>query len=177
VPVSISQERIQYIGPDGKLITESLKDYSKKNILATYASLDDFLNEWYHVDRKLAIVSALEEKGVFFEDLQKEVGQDYDPFDMVCHLAYDRPPLTRKQRVEKAQKGDYFEKYGPQAKEVLSMLLEKYADEGIGAIEDMNVLKISPLSRLGSPIEIVSIFGGKDKYQAALRELETVLYK
>ncbi|MDD2891476.1 MAG: DEAD/DEAH box helicase family protein [Candidatus Gracilibacteria bacterium] len=177
VPVSVSQERIQYIGPDGKLITESLKDYSKKNILSSYASLDDFLNEWNHVDRKLAVVSALEEKGVFFEDLQKEVGQDYDPFDMICHLAYDRPPMTRKQRAEKAKKGDYFEQYGEQAREILNMLLEKYADEGIDAIEDMNVLKISPLSRLGSPIEIVSIFGGKEKYQAAVRALETALYQ
>lgn len=175
--MSVSQERIQYIGPDGKLITESLKDYSKKNILSSYASLDEFLNEWNHVDRKLAVVSALEDKGVFFEDLRKEVGQDYDPFDMVCHLAYDRPPLTRKQRADKAKKGDVFEKYGPQAREVLGLLLEKYSDEGIEAIEDMNVLKISPLSRLGSPIEIVSIFGGKEKYQAALRELETALYQ
>ncbi len=128
MPVSVSQERVQYIGPDGKLITESLKDYSKKNILSAYASLDDFLNEWNHVEQKLAVVSALEEKGVFFEDMQKEVGQDYDPFDMVCHLAYDRPPLTRKQRADKAKKSDYFSKYGEQAKEVLNMLLETYAD-------------------------------------------------
>lgn len=146
--MSVSQERVQYIGPDGRLITESLKDYSKKSILSSYASIDEFLNEWNHVDQKLAVVSALEEKGVFFEDLQKEVGQGFDPFDMVCHLAFDRPPLTRKQRAERAKKGDAFEKYGPKAREVLDLLLEKYSDEGIEAIEDMNVLKISPLSRL-----------------------------
>lgn len=176
VPVWVVAERVQYYGKDGKLITESLKDYSKKTVRSKFVSLDQFLTHWNEADRKQAIINELEEAGVLLEPLADEVGKDFDPFDLICHVAYDQPPLTRRERADKVRKKDYFAKYGEQARAVLDALLEKYADEGIGPIEDINVLKVQPLNQLGTPIEIIRLFGGREQYVSALRELESVLY-
>jgi len=177
VQFSVLSERVQYYGNDGKLITESLKDYSRKTICADYATLDEFLTRWSEAKQKLAVVDALERRGVLMEALAAEVGKDLDPFDLVCHVAYDRPPLTRKERAEQVKKRDYFTKFEGIAREVLASLLDKYADSGLTVLEDLQVLKNDPLTSYGTPVEIVTLFGGKDKFIAALRGLEGELYK
>jgi type I restriction enzyme R subunit len=177
VPVTVIAERVQYYGNDGKLVSESLKDYVRKAVRKEFASLDRFLKVWTKADRKQAIVTELREHGVFFEELAEEVGKDFSAFDLVCHVAFDQPALTRKERANNVRKRNYFTKYGPAVRDALEALLQKYADEGVDDIETMNVLKLNPLSRLGTPVEIVETFGGKDKYQQAIRELEDELYK
>ncbi len=174
--VMVVAERVQYYGPDGKLITESLRDYTKKQVRSAYASLADFLQRWTSAEKKRALVDELTEQGVFFEALADDVGKDLDPFDLVCHVAFDQPPLTRRERADNVKKRNYFTKYGEQARRVLEALLEKYANQGIFAIENMDVLKVDPLDEIGTPIEIIKFFGGKDQYLAALRELEAMLY-
>ncbi|MBD1398811.1 DEAD/DEAH box helicase family protein [Pontibacter sp. JH31] len=177
VTVKVINERVQYYGADGKLITESLKDYSRSKILSEYTSLDDFLMKWKASDRKEAIVNELAEKGVLFEELQQEIGKEMDAFDLVAHIAFDRPPLTRKERAEQVNKRNYFEKYGAGAREVLQTLLDKYADEGISSLENNSVLTVKPLNQFGTPIEIVKRFGKKADFEKAINELEQELYK
>ena len=176
VPVMVVAERVQYYGKDGKLITESLKDYTKKSLLTEYSSLDSFLTAWSQADKKTAILSELEEHGVFLEALAEEVGKDLDPFDLICHVAWGQPPLTRRERADNVRKRDVFTKYGEKALSVINALLDKYADEGIVHIEDLGILNVQPLSDLGTPIEIINAFGGRDKYLEALNELEMQLY-
>jgi len=177
VEVRVATERVQYLDESGKLITESLTDYSRKTVRKSYASLDDFLSVWNDADKKQAILEELALKGVFLEELAEQVGRDYDPFDLICHVAYDQPPLTRRERAERVRKRDVFGKYGAKARAVLDALLQKYADSGIRSVESLEILKVDPLSTFGTPMEIVSIFGGKPAYLAALRELETALYQ
>ena len=177
VQVKIVNERVQYLGADGKIITESLKDYTKKNITEHYQTIDDFLNRWNQSDKKKAIVDELEEQGVFFEALKEEVGKDFDPFDLICHIAFESKPLTRKERADNVKKRNYFTKYGEKAQAVINSLLDKYTDDGLLTIESTEVLKLDPLNKLGTPIELVKAFGGKPQYTAALKELENELYK
>lgn len=177
VDVSILNERIQFLDSDGKLITESLKDYTKRNILKKFRSLDEFLNKWNAAEKKKAIIEELEAQGIILENLKEEVKKDLDLFDLICHVAWDMPALTRRERAEKVKKRNYFTKYGPQARRVIEALLDKYATEGIENIEDMAVLKIDPFTKIGTPAEIVKIFGGKDGYLKMIKELETLLYK
>jgi type I restriction enzyme R subunit len=176
VPVYVVAERVQYYGKDGKLITESLKDYTKNAVCKEYQSLNDFLRRWKAAEKKQAVITELEEQGVLLEALAEEVGKDFDPFDLVCHVAFGQPPLTRRERAENVRKRDYFTKYGEQARAVLDALLDKYADEGVQSIEDMKVLRVQPLDSFGTPVEIVKRFGGREKYERALRELEAELY-
>jgi type I restriction enzyme R subunit len=176
VMVQVVSERVQYYGNDGKLITESLKDYTRKAVLGEFTSLDAFLQRWTTADQKQAVLTELEQRGVFFEELAEQVGNDLDPFDLVCHVAFDQPPLTRRERADNVKKRNYFAKYGEQARAVLEALLDKYADEGIGTIETFNVLNVQPLTKFGTPVEIVRLFGGKDQYEIALRDLESALY-
>jgi type I restriction enzyme R subunit len=177
VPVYVVNERIQYYGNDGKLITESLKDFTRIQINKRFTSLDNFLQTWNDADKKAAIIAELEEQGIFFDELAKETGKDVDPFDLICHIAFGQKPLTRRERADNVKKRDYFGKYGGTARKVLEVLLDKYADEGIGNIEQMEVLRVAPLDQFGSPVEIIQVFGGKPQYQAALRELERSLYQ
>ncbi|MCP4681590.1 MAG: restriction endonuclease, partial [Desulfobacterales bacterium] len=177
VEVTVIAERVQYYGKDGKLITESIRDYTKKTVKKNYSSLDAFLNRWKKADQKQAIIDELEEAGVLFDPLANEVGKDFGPFDLICHVVYGRPPLSRKERAENVKKQDYFTKYGDKARQVLNALLDKFADEGIENIEDMNVLRLQPINEHGTPVEIVKSFGGKDKYLRAIRELEEEIYK
>ncbi len=175
VHVSVASQRVQYYDSDGKLITESLKDYSKKNILQEYREMSDFLTKWGSF-KKSAVIKELEEQGVLFSELEKEIGKDLDPFDLVCHIAYDQKPLTRKERANNVKKRNYFGKYGDKARKVIDVLLDKYASSGIENIEDLNVLKVKPLSDMGSQLEIVNIFGGKSGYLKVIAELEKQLY-
>lgn len=176
VKVSVVAERTQYYGTNGKLITESLKDYTRKTVRQKFKTLDAFLNRWSEVEQKQAIIQELQEQGVLLEALAEEVGKDFDPFDLICHVAFDQPPLSRRDRALAVRKRNYFSKYSEQARAVLNALLDKYADEGIENIESLNVLKVKPISELGTPLEIIKLFGSKQKYLDALRELETQLY-
>ncbi len=176
VTVHVISERVQYYDKDGKLVTESLKDYSRKAIKKNFSSLDDFLTRWNSADKKQAIVMELEAQGLVLEALSDEVGKDLDPFDLVCHVAFDKPPLTRKERAENVRKKDYFTKYGQQAQTVLHALLKKYEDGGIEDIENPQVLKLSPFDKMGRPMEIINIFGGRKEYEAAIKDLEKALY-
>ena len=177
VDVSVLHERIQYIDAQGKLITENLKDYTRKCVCKQYASLHDFLTKWEHAERKQAIIQELEEQGMILENFQEDVHLDMDIFDLICHAAFDQPPLTRRERARNVKKRNYFSKYGTQARNVLESLLEKYADEGIGNIESMQVLKVQPLDQFGSALEIVKLFGGKEQYLQAVHELEQEIYR
>jgi type I restriction enzyme R subunit len=177
VDVSILNERVQFLDGDGALITESLRDYTKRNILKTYRSLDDFLTRWNSAKKKKIIIEELEAQGVILENLKEEVKKDLDLFDLICHVAWDMPALTRRERAEKVKKQNYFIKYGGQARNVIEALLDKYAAEGVENIEDLAVLKIDPFTQMGTPAEIVKIFGGKNGYLKMIKELETQLYK
>lgn len=176
IKVEVINETVQYYDEKGKLTTESLRSYTKNNLIKKYKTLGEFLNEWKDAERKSAIISELEEQGVFFNELKKEVGKDLDPFDMVLHIAFDKPPLTRKERANNVIKRNYFEKYGNEAKQVLEALLEKYSDEGINALEDMEVLRVQPINQFGSPLEIVNYFGGKEQYIQAVQQMEKYIY-
>jgi type I restriction enzyme R subunit len=178
VPARIISERIEYIGPDGQLITESYKDFSRKQIQSEFASLDDFLTRWNSARKKQALIEELEEHGIVLENLAAYVGKGYGDFDLICHIAWGQPPLTRKERADKVKKRNYFTKYGEQSRAVLAALLDKYADEGIGTLESARVLRLDPFKSMGTPVEIINnIFGGKDKFDRAIEELEQELYK
>lgn len=178
VDVSVLIAREMYFDYKGKPITKSLKDYTRDIIKGQFSSIDDFLNKWNNTDRKEAIIKELQEQGVMVEALYEAVDKQVDLFDLICHVAYDQPPLTRKERANNVKKRNYFTKYGEQARKVLESLLDKYADEGIENMESMEVLQVKPLSDFGSAIEIVNgIFGSRDKYMEAVKELENELYK
>ncbi len=177
VDVSILNERIQYTDSDGKLITGSSKDYTKQTIQKEYRTLDDFLSKWNRSDKKKAIIDELEKHGVVTENLMEEVKKDLDIFDLICHIAWDKPALTRKERAENVKKRNYFTKYGDAARKVIEALLDKYADEGIENIEDLAVLKVEPFKNMGTPTEIIKIFGGKDAYLKVIKELEQEIYR
>jgi type I restriction enzyme R subunit len=174
VTVHVIGERVQYYGSEGKLITESLKDYTRKAVRKDYSSLDAFLRTWSSAERKAVILNELVQHGVMLEPLAEEVGKGFDAFDLICHVAFDQPPLTRRERADQVKKRNYFTKYGEQARQVLETLLDKYADTGIENIEDIKVLTLDPFKSMGSASELVSAFGGKSAYMAALHELEAI---
>lgn len=177
VAVKILAKRVEYLGEDGKLVTESYRDYSRKHIREEYASLDVFIRKWNEAKKKEAIIQELEEYGIELSKLAEEVGKDYGDFDLICHIAYDMPPLTRKERANNVKKRNYFTRYGDQARAVLESLLDKYADEGITSIESPKVLKLNPFDKMGTPVEIINgVFGGKANYETALNELEQALF-
>jgi len=176
VETYVIAERVQYYGLDGKLITESLKDYTRKTVRKNYQSLDQFLSRWTKAERKTTILNELKEHGVLLEPLAEAVSKDFDAFDLICHVAFDQPPLTRRERAEQVKKRNYFTKYGAQARKVLESLLEKYADTGIENIEDIKILTLDPFKNMGTPNELVSAFGGKKAYTDAVHELENNLY-
>jgi type I restriction enzyme, R subunit len=176
VEVRVLNEQVQIFDSKGKLITESLKDYTRKNVDKEFSSLDNFLHKWKKSKRKSVLIKEMVEHGILLHELKEDVGKDLDEFDLICHVAFDQKPLTRKERANNVRKKDYFNKYGEKAREVISALLDKYADEGIENIESMKILKVNPFRKFGTPIEIVSFFGGKNKYLEALDELEDQIY-
>lgn len=178
VSVNKIAQRVQYYDADGKLVQESFKDYTKKRVNQSFTSLDDFARKWQQADKKQAIIQELEEQGVIWQALEDEVGKDMDPFDLICHVVFDQPPLTRAERANNVKKRNYFTKYGDVAQQVLNNLLDKYADAGIDEIETMQVLKVQPFNQIGSMSEIVKKgFGGKKEYLRAVAELEEALYE
>lgn len=177
VAVGVIAQRVQYYDADGKLVTESFKDYTRKTLLKEYASLDDFTRKWQGAERKEAIIKELEQQGIIWEVLAEEVGKDLDPFDMLCHVVYGQPPLTRKERAENVRKRNYFTKYSDAAQAVLNTLLDKYADAGVQEIESIQVLKLKPFDSMGTLPEIIkSGFGDRNGYNQAISELESEIY-
>lgn len=178
--VKVLAERVQFLGPDGKLITESLTDYTKGCVKKQYATLNDFLRRWSASDRKQAIIDELAEQGVFWEDLQqaveKKLGTELDAFDLITHIVYDQPPLSRQERASNVRKRNYFTQYEGTARQVLEALLDKYADTGIEHIEDIKILQLPPFNQFGTGPELIRAFGGKDGYISALQALEHQLY-
>lgn len=177
VDVSILISRELYFDQNGKPITTSLKDHTKEIIKGQFATLNDFLNKWNSTVQKTTIIEELQQQGVLVEALYDAVNKEVDLFDLICHVAYDQPPMTRKERANNVKKRNYFTKYGDQTRKVLENLLDKYSDEGIDDIESIEVLKVKPFTDLGSPMEIVTSFGSKKEYLKAVHELEIELYK
>ena len=177
IDVSVLISREMYFDNNGKPITTSLKDHTKEIIKGQFASLDDFLQKWNNAEKKEVIIKELQEEGVMIEALQEAVDRDVDLFDLICHVAFDQPPLTRKERANNVKKRNYFTKYSEQARKVLETLLDKYTDEGVTNLESLEVLKVKPLADYGSPMEIINKFGNKENYLKAIKELEEELYK
>jgi type I restriction enzyme R subunit len=174
--VSVVAERIAYLDADGKLVTESLRDYSKKTLCKHFASLDAFLQRWNSEARKQAVMEELAGEGLLLEPLAEVVGKDFDPFDLICHVAFDQPPLTRRQRADNVRKRDVFTQYGAQARAVLEALLQKYQDEGVTELDDPRLLRVAPFDTMGTPIELLKPFGGRAGFEQAVHALQTALY-
>ena len=177
VGARILAERVEYLDENGKLVTESLRDFTKTALKKRFASLDEFLKRWKSAERKLAIIEELEAEGLALDAVADELGKNLDPFDLICHVAFDRQPLTRRERAENVKKRDVFTKYGPQARAVLDMLLEKYRDEGVLYLDDANVLKVTPFTAMGSVVQLIKAFGGKEGFEKAVHEMQDALYQ
>ncbi len=169
-------ERVEYLDASGKLVTESLRDFTKAALLRHFASLDDFLRRWKGEQHKQAIIKELAGEGLPLDLIARELGVDLDPFDLVCHIAFDRKPLTRRERAENVKKRDVFSRYEGKARAVLDVLLAKYADEGFLILDDTNILRIPPVNSLGTPVELIRAFGGKDGFEQAVRDFQFELY-
>ncbi|MDE0146405.1 MAG: DEAD/DEAH box helicase family protein [Nitrospira sp.] len=177
IEATVIGERVEYLDEYGKLVTESLRDFTKRALKKRFASLDDFLRRWGAAERKQAIVEELKDEGLRLDIITEELGKDLDPFDLICHVAFDAKPLTRRERAKNIRKRDVFNKYGEQARAVLDALLVKYADEGVFDLDDVSVLRIPPLTGLGTPVQLINAFGGKAKFVAAVHDLQTALYQ
>ena len=177
VSASIVAERVEYLDQYGRLVTESLRDFTRKALKRRFASLGDFLRRWKATERKQAILEELAAEGLPLDVINRELGKDLDPFDLICHVAFDAKPLTRRERAAHVKKRDVFAKYGNQARAVLDALLAKYADEGVLNLDDTKVLRIPPLSHLGTPVQLVRAFGGKAGFVRAVHDLQAALYQ
>lgn len=177
VPVRIIAERVEYLDENGKLVTESLRDFTKNALKKRFVSLDDFLKRWKSAERKQAIIEELEAEGLPLDPIAEELGKDLDPFDLICHVAFDKKPLTRRERADSVKKRDMFTKYGEQARAVLDALLAKYADEGVLNLDDANVLKIAPFNAMGSVVQLIKAFGDRQGFEKAVHELQIALYQ
>ncbi|RZS53294.1 EcoAI/FtnUII family type I restriction enzme subunit R [Sphaerotilus mobilis] len=180
VTVMVARERVQYLNADGKLVTESLRDYTRINLAKRFDSLDAFLQTWNSAERKAVLIDELEAQGVFLDALADEVAsagmKDLDPFDLLLHVAYDQPPLTRRERARRVKQRNVFTEYGPMARKVIDALLDKYADEGIATIEGPSVFNVQPFTAIGRPAELIKSFGGRPQFLQALSTLERELY-
>lgn len=178
-PVSIVNKVVSVYDVNGKLLRkENIIDYTKTNILGTYASLDNFIRQWTSEQKKEKIQELFRERGINLDALKEEKGmEDVDDFDFICHVAFDQKPLTRKERANNVKKRDFLSKYGGPAREVLEALLDKYMNTGIYEIENIEILKLEPLKKYGSPAKIVKMFGGKAGYIKAIKELSEELYR
>lgn len=176
--VVVINKTVSVYDVDGKLLrVESVTDYTKKNINDTYANLDDFIQHWNAAEKKAEISDLLRESGIDLQSLKEDQNMaDVDDFDFICHIAYGKKPLTRRERAENVKKRDVFHKYGPQAQKVLEALLDKYADDGVSQLENTSTLKLDPFRQMGAPKKIADLFGGKEQYFAAVKELEELIY-
>jgi type I restriction enzyme R subunit len=176
--IQIAEESVSYLGKDGKLVRESLISFTRKNIRGKYATLDDFIKNWSEADKKKAIVDELKECDVLIDAVraQNPALADADIFDIICHVAFDKKPMTRRERADNVKKRDYLSKYEGIARKVLDALLDKYADNGILELETPSILMLSPFTNIGSPSKIMKIFGGKENFNKTIKELEQQLY-
>lgn len=175
--VSVVAERVEYLDEHGKLVTESLRDYSRKAIRRQYVSLDEFLRRWRGAERKESIIQELAEEGLLLQPLQDEVGKHFDAFDLICHIAFDQPPLSRRERAYNVTRRDVFTKYGPQARVVLEALLAKYQDEGVVTdLDNVKVLEIPPFNAMGTPFQLIRQFDSRAGFEQAVHELQDALY-
>ncbi len=177
IEAAIVAERIQYLDQEGKLVTESLRDFARRTLRKRFASLDDFLGRWDTAERRKAVLDEMAAEGLPLTVIAEELGKDLDPFDLVCHIAFDAKPLTRRERAENVKKRDVFTRFGDRARAVLDALLDKYADDGVLNLDDANVLRIPPLDKLGTPLELVGAFGGKPAFEQAIHDLQSALYR
>jgi type I restriction enzyme, R subunit len=177
VGATIVAERVEYLDEQGRLVTETLRDFTKNALKKRFASLDAFLKRWKSAERKQAIVEELENEGLSLDPLAEEVGKDFDPFDLICHVAFDQPALTRRERAENVRKRDIFTKYGPQARAVLEALLQKYQDQGVIDLGDPRILQIPPLDAMGTPVQLIKEFGTRGDFMFAVQELQSALYQ
>ena len=177
VEVSILKDIVKYVDYNGKLVTESFKDYTRKNLKTKYATLDKFLQAWNSAEKKSIIIDEMEKAGIFMEELKANTKKDLDPFDMLCHIAYDKPPLTKKERIANVKKRNYFAKYGAKVQEVINALLDKYAETDIQNLETIEILKLEPVNKIGNPMYILNtIFKGRKNFENIIKELETEIY-
>lgn len=177
VGARILAERIEYLDENGRLVTESLRDFTKAALKKRFASLDDFLKRWKSAERKQAIVEELEAEGLPLDVIADELGKNLDPFDLICHVAFDQNPLTRRERADSVRKRDVFTRYGEQARAVLDALLGKYSDEGVLILDDTNVLRVAPFSSMGTPLQLIRAFGGRTGFEQAVHAMQDALYK
>jgi len=177
VGATIVAERVEYLDEKGRLVTETLRDFTKRALQKRFASLDDFLKRWRAAERKQAIVEELENEGLSLEPLAEEVGKDLDPFDLICYVAFDQPALTRRERADNVRKRDVFTKYGPQARAVLEALLQKYQDQGVIDLGDPRILQIPPLDTMGTPVQLIKEFGTRADFMFAVQELQSAIYQ
>ena len=177
IDVTIVAERVEYLDEYGKLVTESLRDFTKNALKKRFASLNDFLRRWRGAERKQAIIEELEAEGLALDTIAEELGKNLDPFDLICHVAFDAKPLTRRERAENVKKHNVFNKYGDHARAVLNALLAKYADEGVLDPTDATVLRILPFTELGTPVQLIKAFGGRDGFVEAVQDLQAALYQ
>ena len=177
--VHIINKMVSVYDADGKLLRqESIVDYTRENIVGQYASLDGFIRQWSAQQKKEAIRELLKERGIDLEAMKSEQGMaDVDDFDFICHVAFDARPLTRRERANNVKKRDFLSRYSGPAREVLEALLERYMDTGVYEIEKTEILKLDPFKRMGKPARLAALFGGKDGYLRAVRELEEELYR
>jgi type I restriction enzyme R subunit len=177
VGAAVVAERVEYLDESGKLVTESLRDFTKAALKRRFANLDEFLQRWRVAERKQAIIEEIEAGGLPLDAIREELGKDLDPFDLILHVAFDRKPLTRRERAENVKKRDVFAKYGEQARAVLDALLTKYADEGVLNLDDTSVLRIAPFNAMGTPVQLIKAFGDKDGFEKAVHEMQAALYQ
>jgi type I restriction enzyme R subunit len=177
VAATIIAERVEYLDENGKLVTESLRDFTRKALKQRFTSLDSFLRRWKEAERKQAVIDELESEGLPLDPLMEEAGKSLDPFDLICHIAFDRPPLTRRERADNVLKRDIFTKYGPQARAVLDALLTKYRDEGVLNLDDPKVLQIPPFTQMGTPMQLIRHFGARADFDQAVHQLQTAIYE
>ena len=178
--IAITTEIVSILGEDGKTMrTESITDFTRKQIRKRYATLNDFVKYWTEAERKKAIVDELKDYSVLVDAVREKnpALANADIFDVICHVAFDQPPVSRRERANNVKKRNYFAKYEGKAREVLEALLDKYADYGILNLEDSDILDTAPFNKIGKPQKIVKLFGGLDKFEQALKELENEIYK
>lgn len=176
--VEVINKVVSVYDANGKLLrTESITDYTRKNINETYVNFDDFISHWNAAEKKAEITDLLRDNGINLHVLKQEKNMDdVDDFDFICHIAYGKKPLTRRERAENVKKRDVFNKYGAEARKVLEALLDKYANDGISQLENRMVLKLDPFRQMGSPANIAKLFGGNKQYFSAVKELENLIY-
>lgn len=171
VSYAVVKEQVQYLGGDGKLITESLTDFTRKNILNRYPTLESFFQAWQSAERRQVIIDELGASGIPLEELQKQVGAEFDLFDLIMHVAYDKRMMKKRERAETLRRSNYLDKWQGRAREVVDALLNKYADVGFMALDELETVKTPPVSDLGEPLEILEWFGGREGFEKTLDEL------